>query len=60
MTEGKRALVVRGGWDGHMPVETTNVFIPFLEEHGLVDMIVHRKKVRDEISRLLSYFAVTP
>jgi len=26
----------------------------------LVDMIVHRKKLRDEISRLLSYFAVTP
>ncbi|MBW8871438.1 MAG: ThuA domain-containing protein [Leifsonia sp.] len=34
MTAGKRALVVRGGWDGHMPVETTNVFIPFLQEHG--------------------------
>jgi len=30
----KRALVVRGGWDGHMPVETTNAFIPFLQEHG--------------------------
>lgn len=29
-----RALVVRGGWDGHMPVETTEVFIPFLEQHG--------------------------
>jgi type 1 glutamine amidotransferase len=34
MSAAKRALVVRGGWDGHMPVETTNVFIPFLEEHG--------------------------
>ncbi|MDN4614263.1 ThuA domain-containing protein [Leifsonia sp. F6_8S_P_1B] len=30
----KQALVVRGGWDGHMPVETTNFFIPFLEENG--------------------------
>ncbi|WP_457101981.1 ThuA domain-containing protein [Microbacterium sp. P5_E9] len=30
----RRALVVRGGWDGHMPVETTNLFIPFLEAHG--------------------------
>jgi type 1 glutamine amidotransferase len=27
----KQALVVRGGWDGHMPVETTELFIPFLE-----------------------------
>ncbi|GAA4154234.1 ThuA domain-containing protein [Leifsonia shinshuensis] len=30
----RQALVVRGGWDGHMPVETTNLFIPFLQENG--------------------------
>ena len=30
----KRALVVRGGWDGHQPVEATNLFVPFLESHG--------------------------
>jgi acetyl-CoA carboxylase carboxyl transferase subunit beta len=47
--------------------ETTHQDLPerfqtaeFLQEHGLLDMIVHRKKLRDEISRLLSYFAVTP
>lgn len=35
MTDGtRRALIVRGGWDGHQPVETTEVFIPFLEDHG--------------------------
>jgi type 1 glutamine amidotransferase len=28
------ALVVRGGWDGHCPVDATNLFVPFLEEHG--------------------------
>jgi acetyl-CoA carboxylase carboxyl transferase subunit beta len=44
--------------------ETTHQDLPerfqtaeFLEEHGLIDMIVHRKNLRDEISRLLSYFA---
>ena len=26
----RNALVVRGGWDGHQPVETTDSFIPFL------------------------------
>jgi type 1 glutamine amidotransferase len=31
---GQRALVVRGGWDGHQPVETTDIFIPFLEQNG--------------------------
>ncbi|TFB67499.1 ThuA domain-containing protein [Cryobacterium sp. Hz9] len=30
----RHALVVRGGWDGHQPVETTDLFIPFLEENG--------------------------
>lgn len=30
----KNALVVRGGWDGHQPVEATQRFIPFLEDHG--------------------------
>ncbi|WP_426519408.1 ThuA domain-containing protein [Diaminobutyricibacter sp. McL0618] len=34
MTGTKHALVVRGGWDGHMPVETTALFIPFLEANG--------------------------
>ena len=27
-------LVVRGGWDGHAPVETTDLFLPFLEDAG--------------------------
>ena len=30
----KHALIVRGGWDGHQPVETTDSFLPFLGEHG--------------------------
>lgn len=30
----KSALVVRGGWDGHQPVETTELFIPFLVDNG--------------------------
>jgi len=29
-----RALVVRGGWSGHHPVEATELFIPFLVENG--------------------------
>ena len=30
----RRALVVRGGWEGHNPVEATERFIPFLREQG--------------------------
>jgi type 1 glutamine amidotransferase len=30
----RQALIVRGGWEGHEPVEATKRFIPFLEENG--------------------------
>ncbi|MEY2540162.1 MAG: acetyl-CoA carboxylase carboxyl transferase subunit beta [Verrucomicrobiota bacterium] len=47
--------------------ETTHQDLPegfqtaeFLEEHGLIDMIVHRKRMREQISELLGYFSVTP
>ena len=33
-TRTRQALVVRGGWEGHSPVEATERFIPFLQEHG--------------------------
>ena len=29
-----RALIVRGGWSGHQPVEATELFIPFLIDNG--------------------------
>jgi type 1 glutamine amidotransferase len=30
----RSALVVRGGWEGHQPVEATSSFVPFLEREG--------------------------
>jgi len=30
----RTALVVRGGWEGHHPVEATDLFVPFLEQSG--------------------------
>ncbi|MEU6853766.1 ThuA domain-containing protein [Actinacidiphila alni] len=30
----RRALVVRGGWEGHSPTAITDLFIPFLKDHG--------------------------
>ena len=45
--------------------ETTHQDLPegfqtaeFLQEHGLIDLIVHRKKMREQISQLLGYFLV--
>ncbi|KAA9107901.1 ThuA domain-containing protein [Microbacterium rhizomatis] len=34
MTALRKALVVRGGWDGHRPVEATDLFVPFLKGQG--------------------------
>ncbi|MFE7846660.1 ThuA domain-containing protein [Microbacterium sp. NPDC057407] len=34
MTANRTALVVRGGWEGHRPVEATDRFLPFLRENG--------------------------
>jgi len=46
--------------------ETTHQDLPegfqtaeFLEEHGLIDRIVHRKKLRAEIIQFLGYFSAT-
>ncbi len=30
----RRALIVRGGWEGHAPVQATDLFLPFLREQG--------------------------
>src|SRR5689334_18004091 len=30
----RKALMVRGGWDGHVPFEATDSFRPFLESAG--------------------------
>jgi len=46
--------------------ETTHQDLPegfqtaeFLEEHGLIDLIVHRKRMRTQIGQLLGYFSAT-
>ncbi|GHJ42407.1 ThuA domain-containing protein [Streptomyces sp. TS71-3] len=33
-TDTRRALVVRGGWEGHQPVTITDLFVPFLKDEG--------------------------
>jgi type 1 glutamine amidotransferase len=39
MTLERRALIVRGGWDGHQPVEATDLFIPYLKEQGFAVLV---------------------
>ncbi len=30
----RQVLIVRGGWEGHRPVEATDMFVPFLKSAG--------------------------
>ncbi|MBC7725354.1 MAG: ThuA domain-containing protein [Burkholderiaceae bacterium] len=39
-TTQRQAIIVRGGWDGHQPVEATDMFIPHLEAAGF-EVTVH-------------------
>ena len=33
-SQKRQALIVRGGWDGHVPVAATELFIPYLRDQG--------------------------
>lgn len=48
----RRALVVRGGWEGHVPVEATERFIPFLESQGFEVEVREDLEVYTDADRL--------
>jgi uncharacterized protein len=52
MDSTRQALIVRGGWEGHSPVEATDQFVPFLEEHGFAVEIHDTPEVYAEADRL--------
>lgn len=65
----RKALVVRGGWDGHQPVEATDLFIPFLEQNGFEvrieesNEIYTDKAVMDEtdlVLQIVTMSTITP
>ncbi|MFR0354463.1 ThuA domain-containing protein [Streptomyces sediminimaris] len=41
----KKALIVRGGWEGHRPVEATEMFLPFLDKSGFTVRIEESTEV---------------
>lgn len=48
----RSALVVRGGWDGHQPVEATDRFIPYLREQGFQVEVFDTPEVYTDAERL--------
>lgn len=51
-SENRRALVVRGGWDGHQPVTISDGFVPFLEERGFTVETSEDLAVYEDAERL--------
>ena len=48
----RSALVVRGGWEGHHPVEATELFIPFLEGQGFAVEVQESPEVYADAARM--------
>lgn len=48
----RRALVVRGGWEGHEPIATTDMFLPFLREQGFEVDVVEDTEVYTDADRM--------
>jgi len=50
----RQALIVRGGWEGHQPVATTELFVPFLEREGFEVRIDESNAVYEDAAVLAS------
>lgn len=48
----RRGLVVRGGWTGHVPVEATDSFLPFLREQGFEVSVEDTPEVYADAERM--------
>ena len=48
----RTALIVRGGWEGHHPVEASELFIPFLREQGFAITVEESPEVYGDAERM--------
>jgi len=48
----RRALVVRGGWDGHHPIAATEMFVPFLRQNGFDVDVEESNEVYADVERM--------
>ncbi|MFC7406269.1 ThuA domain-containing protein [Georgenia alba] len=48
----KQAIIIRGGWDGHQPVEATDLFLPFLAENGFETEIFDSPAIYADAGRM--------
>jgi len=56
----KRALIFRGGWDGHEPVEVSQVFEKLLKKEGFEVDIYDDLSVFESLENILKYSLIIP
>jgi len=56
----KKALVVWGGWNGHTPKESVQVFIPWLREQGFEVDVSETLDVCGEAGGMSRYDLIVP
>ena len=56
----QKALVVRGGWAGHEPFQSTDIFIPFLREKGFDVTVAESLDVYTDAALMGSLTLVVP
>jgi type 1 glutamine amidotransferase len=56
----KRALIVRGGWDGHEPVEVSKVFENLLQKEGFEVDIYEDLNVFETMDNIMKYSLIVP
>ena len=56
----KKALIVRGGWDGHQPVEVSEVFRDILTEEGFAVRVEETLDAFLDEEELLSLHLIVP
>lgn len=56
----KKALIVRGGWDGHQPVEVSLVFEKLLKEEGFEVDISEDLNIFENLETIMQYSLIIP
>ncbi len=56
----KRAMIVRGGWDGHQPVEVSLVFEKLLKGEGFEVDIFEELSVFESLDTIMGYSLIIP
>ena len=56
----KKALIVRGGWEGHEPKQGADYFVPFLKESGYEVVVSDTLEIYSDAAAMHSLNLIVP